>query len=254
MKSAKLISTAVLVTIGVVACSKQGSSPEPESNYTASNDPMLTEPAPRADPLAEPAPGTTVQPGIMPEPVGGTTEPSIAKPATGVAGIQPSTPTPLTDGQIAKVAEAVDKGEIEQAREVQKKAKNPQVKKLAAQLMQHHTKNKQKAETLAKKEELTLEDSAVADQLSAKAAQNLESIKAASAPADAERTYVEAQIAQHEEVLDLLDKRLIPSAVNADLKAQLEQTRKMVESHIEEARKVKQAISGAPAVSGAPAG
>jgi putative membrane protein len=251
MKSSKCLSAVVFGSISLIACSKQGSSPEPESSYTASNDPMLAEPPPAADPVAEPAPGTTAQPGLMPDPVGGPGEPS--QPATGVAGIAPSTPAPLTDGQIAKVAETVDSGEIEQAREVQKKAKSPQVKKLAARLIQHHTKSKQKRQTLAKREELKLEESPVCEQLAAKAEQNLESIKAASAPSEAERTFVDAQIAQHQEVLDLLDNRLIPSAVNADLKAQLEETRKMVESHIEEARKVKQAISASPA-SSAPSG
>ena len=251
MNSSKILSAVVFGSIAVMACSKQGSSPEPESSYTASNDPMLTEPGPAADPVAQPSPGNTLEPPLMPQPVAGTSNPSVSNPPT--AEIAPGTLTPLTDGQIAKVAETVDTGEIEQAREVQKKAKNPQVKKLAAQLMQHHSKSKQKGQTLAKREDLKLEESPVCEQLSAKAEQNLQSIKAASAPAEAERTYVEAQIAQHQEVLDLLDSRLIPSAVNADLKAQLEETRKMVESHIEEARKVKQAISASqPSV--APAG
>lgn len=247
MTRAKLWSAVVFGTCGLLACSKQGSAPEPENSYTASHDPTLNEPPPATDPVADPAAGTTATPGIEPGPIAGTTDPSISKPATGVTGIEPSTPAPLTDGQIAKVAETVDKGEIDQAKEVQKKAKNPQVKKLAAQLIQHHTKNKQKGQSLVKKEELTPEASPVSEDLSAKAEKNLQSIKDATAPAEAERAYVDAQIAQHEEVLQLLTTRLIPSAVNTDLKAQLEETRKMVEQHIEQARKVKEAISGTEA-------
>src|SRR5688572_16500497 len=123
MTRAKVWSAVVVGSLGLLACSKQGSTPEPENSYTAANDPVLTDPAPAADPVAQPAPGTTASPGLEPAPVGGTIDPSISKPATGVAGIEPSTPAPLTDGQIAKVAETVDKGEIEQAKEVQKKAK-----------------------------------------------------------------------------------------------------------------------------------
>lgn len=244
MRSSKWISSALVVgSFGLLACSKQGASPEPENAYTASNDSTLTEPAPAPDALATPAPGTS-DPALAPDPVG-TIDPSMSKPATGIGAVPAPSTTPLTDGQIAKVAETVDKGEIEQGKEVQKRAKNPQVKQLAAQLIQHHTKSKQKGASLVKKEQLTLEESAVGDQLGSKAEQNLQTIKAASAPAEAERAYVDAQISQHEEVLELLNTRLIPSAVNADLKAQLEETRKMVETHIEQARKVQQKLSEA---------
>lgn len=239
MKRSKLIGALVAGSLGLLACSKQGASPEPENNYTASNDPTLAEPAPAADPVAM---GTPSDPALAPDPVG-TVDPSMSKPATGVGAVPASSTAPLTDGQIAKVAEAVDKGEIEQSKEVQKRAKNPQVKQFAAQMIQHHTKSKQKGQTLITREQLTLEESTVSEQLGTKAAQNLQNIKAASAPNEAERTYVDGQIAQHEEVLELLNTRLIPSAVNADLKAQLEETRKMVETHIEQARKVKQALS-----------
>jgi len=241
MKSATWIRSALVFgSLGLLACSKQGASAEPENNYTAANDPTLNEPEPAADPMA--SAGGTTESTLTPEPVG-TIDPSMSKPATGIGAVPTSSTAPLTDGQIAKVAETVDKGEIEQAKEVQKRAKNPQVKQLAAQLIQHHTKSKQKGQTLAKKEQLTLEESPVCEEIGNKAEQNLQAIKSASAPNEAERAYVDAQIAQHEEVLQLLNTRLIPSAVNADLKAQLEETRKMVESHIEQARKVQQALS-----------
>jgi putative membrane protein len=231
MASSKLFCAAVVGSISLIACSKQGTTQEPENAYTASNEATANEAALAPDPVAL---APTTDPALEPGPIG----------ATGPAGSAPAAapPAPLTDAQILKVAEAVDKGEIEQSREVQKKAKNPQVKKLAAELIQHHTQNKQKAQTLGKKAQLTPEDSAVSTELSAKAEENLQTIKTASDAKGAEQAYVDGQIRQHEAVLELLNTRLIPSAMNADLKAQLEETRKMVETHIEDARRVKQAI------------
>jgi signal transduction histidine kinase len=49
-------------------------------------------------------------------------------------------------------------------------------------------------------------------------------------------------------------QRSLPSAVNTDLKAQLEETRSMVQQHIEEARKIQQALSEAASAAPPPAG
>jgi putative membrane protein len=238
MANSKLFCAVVVGSISLIACSKQGATQEPENAYTASNEatPSQTELAP--DPLA--AAPSTADPALEPAPVGAT-GPAGTAPAS--AAVTPASAAPLTDGQILKVAEAVDKGEIDQAKEVQKKARNPQVKKLATELLQHHTKSKQKGQTLGKKAQLTPEDSPILTELSAKAEENLQTIKSAPDAKLAEQAYVDGQIRQHENVLELLNTRLIPSAMNADLKAQLEEVRKMVETHIEDARRVQQAIT-----------
>lgn len=248
MASSKLFCAVVIGSISVIACSKQGTTSEPENAYTASNEATAPQSEMTSDPVAA---APTPEPALEPGPVGAT---GPATASTAPAAAAPIAAAPLTDGQILKVAEAVDKGEIDQSKEVQKKARNPQVKKLAAELIQHHTKNKQKAQTLGKKAQLTPEDSTVSTELTAKAEENLQTIKTASDPKLAEQAYVDSQIRQHETVLELLNTRLIPNAMNADLKAALEETRKMVESHIEEARRVKQAISDTAAATTPPSG
>lgn len=255
MANSKLFYAVVIGSMSALACSKQGASQDPENAYTASNEATQNEAALAPDPVAAaPAP----EPNLEPGPIGATGPSGIAgAPGTGApmtAPAAPAQPAPLTDGQILKVAETVDKGEIEQSKEMQKKARNPQVKKLAASLIQHHTKNKQKGQSVGKKAQLTPEDSSVATELTAKAEENLQTIKAAGDAKEAEQAYVDSQIRQHETVLELLNTRLIPSAMNADLKAALEETRKMVETHIEEARKVKQAISDTAAAPTPPSG
>lgn len=243
MANSRLFCAVVVGSIALVACSKQGTTQEPANAYTASNEATPNEAALSPDPLA--AAPSTADPALEPGPVGATGPAGTAAPST--AASTPAAAAPLTDGQILKVAEAVDKGEIEQSKEVQKKAHNPQVKKLAAELIQHHTKSKQKGQTLGKKAQLTPEDSTVSSELSAKAEENLQTIKTAADAKGAETAFVDGQIRQHETVLELLNTRLIPNAMNADLKAQLEETRKMIETQIEDARRVKQAMDTAAA-------
>lgn len=231
----------------LIGCAKQGTSSESESGASASDE--TTGGAMAADPPstteATPATASVVEPG----PVGATgptaaTGGDIVAPTAPVA---PPAPAPLTDGQIVRVSEAVDSSEIDQAKEVQKKAKNPEVKKLAARILQQHTKNKQKAQTVAKRAQLKAEESTVATDVTTKSEESLQSIKTAAAPSDAERAFVDGQVRQQESVLELLNTRLIPNAINADLKAQLEETRKIIEKHIEETKRVQQALQAAPA-------
>jgi len=234
MANSKLFCALLVGTLSLGACAKKGEAPEAENAYTANDtttttvtqDPLASESTTGSDSAAE----------------SGMTEPAPA----------PQT-VPLTDAQILKVAETVHNGEIEQAKAVQKKAKNAQVKKLAAHMISQHTKSKNKGASIAKKADLTPEESPVSTELSSKGEETLNSIKTAAAPADAERVYIDAQVQQHEAVLELINTRLLPSAVNVALKAQLEETRSMVEKHIEEAKKVQQALS-AEAPAPAPAG
>jgi putative membrane protein len=248
MKSSKLLCALVLGSISLAACSKQGSSPEAENAYTAQNETTTVEAV--ADPMASSAPNMPAEPSYQPAPIPGST--AAEAPAGGPPPAS-TEPVALSDAQIVKVAETVDKGEIEQAKEAQKKSKNAQVKKLASHMIAQHTKSQKKGASLAKKAQLTPEDSPVASELSQKAEETLQTLKSA-APTELDQAYVDAQVKQHETVLELLNTRLIPSAVNADLKAQLEETRSMVQQHIEEARKIQQALSEAASAAPPPAG
>jgi putative membrane protein len=241
MSNPKLLRALAIGSLALGACSKQGSAPEPETSYSAAET-TTTETS--VYPTTASAPEQPVESDIQPTPIASGAE----QPAAPAAA-----PSALTDAQILKVAETVDQGEIEQAKEAQKKAKNADVKKLASHMIQQHTKSKQKGASLAKKTQLKPEDSTVASDLSTAAEGTLQTLRACP-PGELDRTYVDAQIKQHEGVLELLNTRLIPSASNAELKAQLEETRGMVERHIEEARKIQQALSDTNAGAQPPAG
>lgn len=161
-------------------------------------------------------------------------------------------PAPLTDAQIVKVLELVDSGEIDQAKVVQKKSKNPRVKKFAQMMIQHHTKSKNKGTQLAKKAKLTPEDSPAATTLSTAAASQLEALKGADATS-IDSLYISGQAEQHQTVLSMIDTQLLPGATHDGLKTMLGEVRTMVEGHAKEAQDIQGTLAGGAATGGATA-
>jgi putative membrane protein len=146
-------------------------------------------------------------------------------------------PEPLTDEQIARVAEDVNDAEIAQAKLAQAKSKDADVKKFAAMMIAHHGEAKQRQAKL----KLKGEDSGLATTLHADAASTLDVLKTAS-PEDFDRDYVKAQVDGHQKVLDALNDRLIPSATRAEVKALLEQVKPVVEEHLVRAKNLRSTI------------
>lgn len=141
---------------------------------------------------------------------------------------------PLTDEQIARVAEGVNDAEIAQAKVAQTKSKDADVKKFAAMMIAHHGEAKQRQAKL----KLKGEDSGLATTMHADAASTLDVLKTAS-PEDFDKDYAKAQIDGHQKVLDALNDRLIPSATRPDVKALLEQVKPVVEEHLVRAKNLR---------------
>jgi len=150
-------------------------------------------------------------------------------PATGTVPL-----SKLTDGQIAKILSTVDSAEIEQAQTALEKASNPDVRAFATHMVEQHTAAKQKGEQLG----LTASESPKSQELQAKGAKTLEQLKAAD-PATFELAYIDAQIQQHDEVLTMIEKQLLPAVEQPGLRDFLGEARGMVERHLEQARQLR---------------
>jgi putative membrane protein len=148
----------------------------------------------------------------------------------------------LSDGEIAKITDVVNEGEIEQAQLAKSKAKNADVKKFAQHMITDHTKAKQNGQKLVKQQQLITQDNSVATDLSNGADETLQSLRGAQG-AEFDRQYMNSQVDQHQKVLDMLDKQLIPSADSPELKAELAKAREMVEKHLTQARELKQDLA-----------
>jgi putative membrane protein len=164
--------------------------------------------------------------------------------ATGLpvlAQAQESSPD-LTDPEVAHIAVTANTIDIEAGKVALKHARSEEVKNFANMMIRDHAGVNEKAAALAKKLGVTPKDNAVsrsllkgADESKAK----LQPLKGAAF----DHAYIDREIAYHQAVLDALDKTLIPTTENAELKALLTQVRPAFEAHLAYARKIGGALA-----------
>ncbi|WP_438041049.1 DUF4142 domain-containing protein [Sorangium sp. So ce128] len=231
---------AFVLTIGLavgVGCSNTPPASSPSTNEAPPQPaptaaPPLPEAAPPATPPAPP-PGTEPQPGTA-------TTPSAPEEA------------PLTDEQILAVLDASNKKEIDEAQLAQTKAKSKDVKAYAKVIAQHHTEAKAKQAKLVKKLGITAADSDKSKQLTEETQSALEQLKALQG-ADFDQQFVATMIKDHQNTLDFLDRKALPNAKNADLKAMVEKDlRPTIEKHLKDAEALSQKLGPAGAQPPAP--
>lgn len=150
---------------------------------------------------------------------------------------------PLTEGQIARVADLVNTAEIEQGKLAQTKARSPKVKAFAAKMVNHHQRAKDEQARLAERLDLSPADSADAAALRTDGQNTLKSLREAKS-ADFDALYLDGQITAHQKVLATLDDELLPSAKSPDVTRALRAAREAVASHLEEAKKLRTELAG----------
>ena len=148
----------------------------------------------------------------------------------------------LSDSEIVHVADVVNNGEIEQSQLAKTKAESPQVKRFAENMIMDHHKAEQTGAKVVKREGIIPEESATATEIADASTAALEALRATEPGPDFDRLYIERQVAQHEKVLDLLDKELIPSAANAKVESELQKTRGMASRHLTRALEIEQSL------------
>lgn len=154
--------------------------------------------------------------------------------STGGAMGGSATATTFNDVEIAAIVAAVHTGEVEEGKAAQKKAKDPKVKAFAAKMVIHHTSANTKQADLLKKLKMISSESATSRELASEGANTLSSLNAMSG-ADFDRSYIDAQVKEHQKALTMLDSQLIPQAQNSELKQMLQTVRSAVDSHLREA-------------------
>jgi putative membrane protein len=172
---------------------------------------------------------------------GATSTPGMAS-ASGAAtaGGSDSSST-VNDGQISAVVDAANDGEIEQAKIAVKKAKNAHVKHFAQHMIDDHTKAESKLKSTDSKASITLQESPKSQEIKSGGESVLTSLRSQSG-ADFDKTYMDAQVDEHQKVLNTLD-RLIPQAQNDDLKKFLQECRTKVAGHLKMAQDIQSELS-----------
>jgi putative membrane protein len=149
--------------------------------------------------------------------------------------------SPLNDDQILHVLHTANGGEIEQARMAQKQAKNARVKQFAAMMIKDHSDADKKGNDVAKKSNASPTANDVSRNLESEAKQ-MTSAMSNQKGSDFDRSYMDAQVKEHQAVLDLIDKQLLPNAKSADVKSMLQALRPKIEGHLKEAQEIQKAL------------
>jgi|SRR5690348_5223798 len=140
-----------------------------------------------------------------------------------------------TDPQIASIVVTANQVDIDAGKLASSKGSNADVKKFGAQMVTDHTGVNKQATALVTKLKVTPEDNPTAESLKKGGEENVATLKTLSGKAF-DKAYIDHEVAYHQQVLDALDKTLIPNAQNAELKALLVKVRPAFVAHLEHAK------------------
>lgn len=153
-------------------------------------------------------------------------------------GLQAQTPS---DPQIAQIVQTANQIDIDHARLALQKTKNPEVKEFANQMISDHTALEKSVNDLAKKLNVTPEDSDTSKQLKQQAADETKKLKALNGKAF-DQEYASHEVAFHKTVIDAATTTLIPNARNAELKSALEGAAPLLQGHMQHAQQLQQSL------------
>ena len=133
----------------------------------------------------------------------------------------------VNDAQIAAIVVAANQVDIDAGKLAASMAANPDVKKFGQQMVTDHTGVNKQAVELVTKLKVKPEDNPTS-----------QSLKGAAF----DKAYVDHEVAYHQQVLDAVDKTLIPNAKNEELKALLVKVRPAFVAHLEHAKHVQSSL------------
>ena len=162
---------------------------------------------------------------------------------TAVAASEPN------DAQIAAIVVTANQVDIDAGKLATSKSHNVDVKGFAERMVTDHTGVNKSAVDLVTKLKVTPEDSPTAQSLKAGGDENLLNLRSLLGVAFDKAPYVTHEVAYHQQVLDALDKVLIPSAQNPELKALLVKVRPAFVAHLEMAKRIEASLAEKSGVS-----
>jgi putative membrane protein len=142
------------------------------------------------------------------------------------------------DAQIAAIVVTANQVDIDAGKLAESKAKHKDVKAFGKMMVTDHTGVNKSAKDLVTKLGVKPEDNPTAQSLKKGGQDNVAHLKTLKGDAF-DKAYIEHEVAYHQQVIDALDKTLIPSAQNAELKALLVKVRPAFVAHLEHAKKIQ---------------
>jgi putative membrane protein len=149
----------------------------------------------------------------------------------------------VNDAQIASIVVTANQVDIDAGKLAASKATNAEVKAFGERMATDHAGVNKAATELAAKLKVTPEDNPTSQALKAGGEKNVANLQKLSGAAF-DKAYIDHEVAYHEQVLDAVDKTLIPSAKNEELKALLVKVRPAFVAHRDQAKNIQASLGG----------
>ncbi len=148
----------------------------------------------------------------------------------------------ISDAQIAAIVVTANQVDIDAGKLALLRTSNDKVRTFAQLMVTDHTGVNTAATELVTRLNVTPQASATSDALKAGGDKNIAHLKTLDGAAF-DRAYISQEVAYHQQVIDALDKVLIPGATNAELKALLVKVRPAFVAHRDHAKSLQAATS-----------
>jgi putative membrane protein len=149
----------------------------------------------------------------------------------------------INDAQIASIVVTANQVDIDAGKLAASRSTDAEVKAFARLMVTDHTGVNKSATDLAAKLKVTPQDNPTGQSLKADGDKNVAHLKTLKGTAF-DKAYIDHEVAYHQQVIDALDKTLIPGATNEELKALLVKVRPAFVAHLEHAKRLQ--ASAAP--------
>jgi len=147
----------------------------------------------------------------------------------------------VSDAQIASIVVTANQVDVDAGKLAAAKATNAEVKAFGQQMVTDHMGVNKAAVDLVTKLKVTPEDNATSQALKTAGQKNVARLNGLKG-SQFDKAYIDNEVAYHQQVLDAVDKTLIPSAKNEELKALLVKVRPAFVAHLEHARHIQASL------------
>jgi putative membrane protein len=157
------------------------------------------------------------------------------------AGLSAQAQTGPTDPQIAQIVVTANQVDIDAGKLALGHTKSGEVKKFAQQMITDHTAVNKQATALVTKLKVKPEPNDTSRSLQKGGDENIAKLKKMKGK-EFDKAYVDQEVGYHQAVLDAIDKTLIPSAQNAELKALIVKVRPAIAAHLDHAKHLQSSM------------
>ena len=149
---------------------------------------------------------------------------------------------PVSVAPTASIVVTANQVDIDAGKLAVARAGNAEVKSFAQRMITDHTGVNQSAVDLVTRLNVTPQDNPTSASLKSGGDKNIATLKSLHGAAF-DKSYVDHEVAYHQQVLDAVDQVLIPNAQNADLKALLVKVRPAFVAHLEHAKQIQATLA-----------